>query len=217
MHREGYGIIFSFAGAALLLLLLAYLGVDSPVMRWLALGLLGFALFSAYFFRDPERAIPDIPDAVLSPADGKVIEISEMEEEEFLKSRCRKISIFLNLFNVHVNRSPMSGTVRYFRYQKGKFLRANLPDASLRNEQTVIGLENGSRRLVFKQIAGLIARRISCDLREGHRVKAGERMGIIKFGSRVDVFLPLDTTLQVALGDRVRGGVSVIGMFSDVS
>lgn len=217
MHKEGFGIVLAFSTAAIAMSLIMFAGANGILLNSLLILLWMLTFFSIYFFRDPERTIPDDEYAILSPADGKVIEISEADEPEYLKVRSRKISIFLNVFDVHVNRSPIAGDVKFFRYQKGRFLRANLKEASFENEQTIIGIENGTRQLVFKQIAGLIARRISCDLREGHKVHSGERIGIIKFGSRVDVFMPLDVELKVVIGDRVRGGVSLLGVFQDVS
>ena len=217
MHREGYAIVFSFLAASLVTSLMVWAGVPGIALKILLVLLWALTAFSVYFFRDPNRDIPQDPNAILSPADGKVIEISEAEEPEFFKTRSRKISIFLNVFNVHVNRCPVAGEVKFFRYQKGRFLRANLKEASFENEQTIIGILQGNRKLVFKQIAGLIARRIHCDLREGHNVTAGERMGIIKFGSRTDIFLPLDAELRIGIGDKVKGGESILGVFQDVS
>lgn len=218
MHREGYGTVFAFSLASLFMTLGGWVWGSDPVVRIVAIFGWVFTLFSVYFFRDPDRVIPDIPGAFVSPADGRIIEISETEEPEFLKEKALKVSVFLSIFDVHVNRSPMDGTVRYFRYRKGRFLRAYLDEASFENEQTVIGVENGKQRLLFKQIAGLIARRIQCDVREGHRIRRGERIGIIKFGSRVDVFIPKDAVeLRVNLKDRVRAGESILGVFKDVS
>lgn len=217
IHREGYGIIMGFASAALLLTAILLYGVDSIGLTITAGIAWVLTLFSLYFFRDPERQVAGTDETIVSPADGKVIEISDAEEKEFMRTRARKVSIFLNVFDVHVNRAPTAGQVRYFRYQQGKFFRAYLEAASSQNEQTIIGVEYEGRRLVFKQIAGLIARRISCDIREGHRLVRGERIGMIKFGSRVDIFLPLEVELRVQLGDRVKGGESIIGVFRHVS
>lgn len=217
VHREGYGIIFAFLTTSVVISLIVWAGADGIVVQTVLVLLWAVTLFSLYFFRDPERTIPQDPNAIVSPADGKVIEIAEADEPEYLKARSRKISIFLNVFDVHVNRCPIDGDVKFFRYQKGRFLRAYLERASFENEQTIIGIRQGTRRLVFKQIAGLIARRIHCDLRDGHKVIAGERVGIIRFGSRVDIFMPLDVELNVAIGDRVKGGESIVGVFKDVS
>ncbi len=217
IHREGYGSIFAFAAAAVLMTVFAVSSEDGLVMKILSVSLWSLTLFALYFFRDPERTANGESREIVSPGDGKVIEISQAFEPEFFKAKTQKISIFLNVFNVHVNRCPTDGVVNYFKYKTGRFVRANLADASTENEQTVIGVQNGEEKLVFKQIAGLIARRICCDLREGHKVQRGERMGIIKFGSRVDVFLPLDAEVFVKLGDKVKGGESVIGAFKNVS
>ena len=172
-------------------------------------------VFVAYFFRDPERAVPADSRNVVSPADGKVVEIEESHEGEFMNADATRVAIFLNIFDVHVNRVPISGKVSLFRYQKGSFVSAFKAEASEVNEQTIIGIENGERRLLFKQIAGLIARRIVCTVREGNNVQLGERCGIIKFGSRVDIFLPKSVKLQVKLGQKVKGGESIIGVFTD--
>jgi len=165
-----------------------------------------------YFFRDPERDIPEGADNILSPADGKVVDIREQYEDEFLHEKCTRVSIFLSVFNVHVNRIPISGDVKYFRYQKGAFVNAYKSDASEINEQTVIGIENGKCNILFKQIAGLIARRIVCNIREGSTVNLGERFGIIKFGSRVDIFFPENVDVKVKLKEKVKGGQSIIGV-----
>ncbi len=218
MHREGYGIIFAFALASGVMTLGGWGWNGDGVVKTIAVIGWVLTIFSVYFFRDPDRTIPEAADAIVSPADGKIIEISEVQEPEFLKQKALKISVFLSIFDVHVNRAPISGKVTYFRYQKGKFLRAYLDEASYQNEQTVIGMEQNGRKLLFKQIAGLIARRIHCDLREGHKVTRGERIGIIKFGSRVDVLVPVDSIeLRVQLKDHVKAGESIIGVFKHVS
>jgi len=174
-----------------------------------------FSFFNLYFFRDPERLIPENPDAILSPADGKIIQITEVKESEFFRSKVTRVSIFMSVFNVHVNRVPISGRIEHFAYHKGKFISAFKEKASLDNEQTVIGIKDEQgRRVLFKQIAGIIARRIVCDLREGRKVKRGERMGMIRYGSRVDIFfLPEKVQLKVKIGDKVKGGESIIGVF----
>ncbi|MBI5427706.1 MAG: phosphatidylserine decarboxylase family protein [Nitrospinae bacterium] len=170
----------------------------------------GLFLFVVYFFRDPERTVPGDPKAVISPADGKVVEIVA-ENDPFTGKKSQRISIFLSVFNVHVNRIPVAGRVEKIRYNHGKFLAAFNHKASLDNEQNVLSVFNGRDRVAVKQIAGLIARRIVCWVREGDAVAAGQRFGLIRFGSRVDIFVPEDARLAVALGDRVRGGSSVIG------
>lgn len=217
MHREGYGLVFAFFLSSVLFSFAGWSWGGGTVLKTIAILAWIFTLFTVYFFRDPDRRIPDLPGAIVSPADGKIIEISEVEEPEFFKARTKKVSIFLNIFNVHVNRAPIGGTVKYFRYQKGKFFRANLERASLENEQTIVGVQNGDEKLVFKQIAGLVARRVFCDVREGHKIKRGERIGIIKFGSRMDIFMPMDAELRVTLGQKVLAGETIIGVFKHVS
>jgi phosphatidylserine decarboxylase len=168
------------------------------------------ALWVAYFFRDPQRLGERGERLVIAPADGKVVMITEVDEPEFLKDRAIRVSIFMNVFNVHVNRYPVSGIVRLVDRKAGRFMNAAAEDASLQNEQTSIGLESGSNHILVKQIAGLIARRIVTDAKEGDRVQQGDRMGLIRFGSRVDVFLPVGTVLRVKVGDITYAGSSVI-------
>jgi phosphatidylserine decarboxylase len=161
------------------------------------------AAFCLYFFRDPERAIPD-SGAAVSPADGKVVAVVPDA------AGANRISIFLNIFDVHVNRTPIAGKITCVTYKKGQFLVASKEDASHSNEMNIITVEGGGSKIVFKQIAGLIARRIICYKRAGDIVDAGERVGLIKFGSRVDVFLGPEWTVTVAPGERVAGGSSII-------
>lgn len=169
-------------------------------------------IFVVYFFRDPERLIPGEEKAVLSPADGRVIQVESCIEENFLKGPALKVSIFMSLFDVHINRVPFSGKIVDLLYQPGKFFRANLPKASAINEQNTLFLEAADgTRLVFIQIAGLIARRIICWVRRGDEVAKGERFGLIAFGSRVDLYLPPRTKLITHLGQKVLGGQSILG------
>lgn len=163
------------------------------------------------FFRDPERVIPQVPEAVVAPADGKIIFAARAYEDRFLNKESLKISIFMNIFNVHVNRIPFSGEVESIHYEKGTFFAANLDKASLNNEQNVIVLRiPGGEKIVFVQIAGLVARRIDCWLQPGERVRRGERFGMIRFGSRLDVFVPTDSRLAVDKGQQVKAGESII-------
>jgi phosphatidylserine decarboxylase len=216
VHREGYGILSLVAGLALLLTL-GYLGYREPggamasTLRILSIPLWLLAAFTIFFFRDPEREIPTGRGLLVSPADGTVIGIDEIDEPNFVQARTKRVTIFLSPFNVHVNRVPNDGEVKYFRYQKGRFLVASTPVASTENEQSIIGLETPDGKIVFKQIAGILARRIVCEIREGHRVRRGERFGIIKFGSRMEVFMPLNTEIKVRLREKVRAGASIIG------
>ena len=168
------------------------------------------ALWVAYFFRDPERTGPRGDQVVIAPADGKVVLIQEVDEPTFMNGRAKRISIFMNVFNVHVNRYPVSGTVRYVKYNPGKFLNAAVEKSSLENEQMSVGIETGRTRVLVRQIAGLIARRIVTYSKEGEQVEQAQRMGLIRFGSRVDVFLPLDAVVKAQIGDMTVAGTTVI-------
>lgn len=165
------------------------------------------AAFCLWFFRDPERAVPDAAGAIVSPGDGKVTDIAVVVADGVERLR---ISIFLNVFNVHVNRSPIGGVIRNVRYQKGKFLNAMGPNCADENEQNVVTVEGEGHTVVFKQIAGLIARRIVFDKKVGDTVARGERVGLIKFGSRVDVLMAPDAKLAVKVGDHVKGASSIL-------
>jgi phosphatidylserine decarboxylase len=191
---------------------------------WLAaFVLLLLALWVAYFFRDPERVGERGPSLVVAPADGKLIMITEVDEPSFIKGRAIRLSIFMNVFNVHVNRYPVDGVVTYVHYNKGKFFNASAEKSSLENEQMSVGLDSlppdSSRtprvgdvhRVLVRQIAGLIARRIVTYSKVGEHVKQGERMGIIRFGSRVDLFLPVGSTIRAKLGDVTTAGTTVLG------
>lgn len=171
----------------------------------------------AGFFRDPERVIPQGENLVVSPADGKIILIQEVQYPALGEEKYLQVSIFMSVFNVHVNRAPIAGTVEDVSYNPGKFFAAYENKASLLNEQNTIILSqerNGKAvKILVKQIAGLIARRIVCYAKPGMTYKRGERIGLIRFGSRVDLFLPLDTTLSVELNDKVKGGLTIIGHF----
>jgi phosphatidylserine decarboxylase len=165
------------------------------------------ACFFLWFFRDPERAIPAGDGLILSPADGKVTETARIETAAGPRQR---VSIFLSIFDVHVNRSPIGGTLTRVEYRRGQYLNAMNPASAERNEQNSVTVRGAAMEVTFKQIAGLLARRIVFDLSEGDRVEAGQRVGLIKFGSRVDVLLPPQAVLRVSVGQRVKGGSSVI-------
>ncbi len=167
-------------------------------------------LWVAYFFRDPERTGERGSDLVISPADGRVIEIVEVDEPAFVRGRAIRISVFMNVFNVHVNRYPVSGRVAYVHYNPGKFLNAAAEKASLENEQSSIGIETARHRVLFRQIAGLIARRIVTYSRVGDQAEQGARMGLIRFGSRVDVFVPVGSTIRARIGDLPVAGTTVL-------
>jgi phosphatidylserine decarboxylase len=200
MVRDGlyYGV-----GAALAAVLLALLN------PWLALPPALLGVFFLWFFRDPEREIPNVPGAIVSPADGKVTAIAEFAEEGRNK---RRISIFLNVFDVHVNRAPIAGTITAQFYQKGKFGNAMSAGSSDANEQNIVTVQGDDQTVVFKQIAGLLARRIVFTPRTGDKLARGQRVGLIKFGSRVDVVLDSAVEVRVKVGDRVSGGSSILGV-----
>jgi phosphatidylserine decarboxylase len=179
---------------------------------WLfAFALTLVALWVAYFFRDPVRTGERGDRVVISPADGKVVMMTEVDEPAFMHSRAVRISVFMNVFNVHVNRYPVSGVVGFVERKAGKFLNAASESSSMENEQASIGIDAGGTKILVKQIAGLIARRIITDSKQGERVRQGDRMGLIRFGSRVDVFLPLGSVIKVKVGDTAFAGVTVLG------
>jgi phosphatidylserine decarboxylase len=199
MVRDGYYYAIPLLAAAALIGWLA-----NPAWAWLPVLLAGFFL---WFFRDPRRVVPDAPGAVVSPADGRVTQVSQIVEDgrPFLR-----ISIFLSVFDVHVNRSPISGVIRQVRYQRGKFLNAMSAASAQQNEQNIVTVEGEGQTVVFKQVAGLLARRIVFTKKAGDRVERGERVGMIKFGSRVDVLLDPSANPQIKVDDHVKGGSSVL-------
>jgi phosphatidylserine decarboxylase len=199
MVRDGYLYAFPLIAAAILLGWLA-----SPV--WAVLPIL-LAAFFLWFFRDPERAIPQEAGAVVSPGDGKVTDVSPVVVGGEKQTR---ISIFLSVFNVHVNRSPIAGVVRDVRYQRGKYLNAMNQASAELNEQNIVTVEGDGQTVVFKQIAGLLARRIVFNPKVGDRLQRGQRVGLIKFGSRVDVLFDASARVNVKIGDTVEGGASVL-------
>jgi phosphatidylserine decarboxylase len=178
---------------------------------WMSLGAL-LSLFTAYFFRNPRRQIPNLQNVVLSPADGRIIHVGECEEDRFLKEKTLKISIFMSLFDVHINRAPVSGTILAKTYLPGRFLVANVDKSSLLNEQNAVILETEERfKILLIQIAGFVARRIVCYAKVGDLLRKGEIFGMIRFGSRVDLYLPPEVKPIVRVGQHVKGGESIIG------
>lgn len=212
--REGRPFIVISAFLALALVLWAAgvggIGVGGPVAWIVALLAVLIAGWVAYFFRDPERAGDRGERYIVAPADGKVVLITDVDEPSFIGGSAKRVSIFMNVFSVHVNRYPISGIVRYVWYAKGKFRNAATPESSAENEQMSIGIDAPNGRVLVRQIAGLIARRIITYSRDGEHVHQGERMGLIRFGSRVDVFVPPDATLRVVLGQQTAAGTTVI-------
>jgi phosphatidylserine decarboxylase len=209
--REGFLLIAGIGAAALVLVALGlWLG---GLIGWLLVVIALLAIgFTVWFFRDPLRTPPaGATDLVLSPADGKVIEIVEEQDPIYLKAPARRISIFLSPLNVHVNRVPISGTVEYVSYFAGEYLVAWHPKASEKNERSEVGMRHPSGvPVLFKQIAGAVARRIVCYAEEGATYQAGDRYGIVKFGSRMDVIMPPEVEVSVSIGDRVVGGETVL-------
>jgi len=205
------GIPFILGAAALSAIAFAFAVSRRSWPLWLlAFGLVVVTIYVAYFFRDPERTGERGDRLVVSPADGKVVLITEVDEPAFIHGRALRVSVFLNIFNVHVNRYPVGGTVRYVHYNPGRFINAAAEKASLENEQSSVGIDTGARRILVKQIAGLIARRIVTYSREGEHVVQGERMGLIRFGSRMDVFIPTNSKVLVSVGDKVAAGTSLL-------
>src|SRR5678815_2516783 len=203
MVRDGYLYGLTLIAAAVIVGLLT-----SPVWAVLPFLLAGFCL---WFFRDPERAIPEQPGAIVSPGDGKVTDVSPVTLAGEPRTR---ISIFLNVFDVHVNRSPIAGIIRDIRYQRGKFLNAMAANSADENEQNIVTVDGEGQTVIFKQIAGLIARRIVFNQKVGDQVARGQRVGLIKFGSRVDVVVDAGAKISVKIGDRVKGGESVLAYLS---
>lgn len=186
------------------------IALTGPV--WVAVFFFLVTLFVAWFFRNPERKIPEDKKVIVSPADGKVLKIEVVKENAILKGEYKKISIFMSLFNVHVNRIPYSGRVEVVQYKKGRFFSANLDKASSLNERNSILVKtDDGREILTVQIAGIVARRIVCWIKEGMKVNKGERFGLICFGSRLEIFLPVDSTVLVKVGDMVKGGENPIG------
>jgi len=197
-----------FVGIALLLTLC----VGAWFGFWFAFPLAGLSLFIAWFFRDPERTLPEDPRALVSPADGKIIDIRRVPYPRLLSGEATRVSIFMSVVNVHVNRIPFGGKIRQVHYNPGKFLAAFSEKSSLENEQTAIVIDTDRGfPLMLVQIAGLIARRIVCRVSPGESVECGEKYGLIRFGSRADLYLPENVEVTVRVGETVKGGSSVLG------
>lgn len=193
---------------------LILLGVAAALGWWHpAAGVVGLLLvaFNINFFRDPERQIPTDPRAIVSPADGKVVEVCAAREEKFLGGEAKMVGIFLNVFDVHVNRAPIGGEVKFSEHVPGRFLNALRAESALQNEHQILGLQDGEFRVTVRLIAGAIARRICMWTQPGARVGRGERIGMIRYGSRAEVYLPANCEVVVKPGDRVKGGLSILG------
>jgi|TARA_B110000483_G_scaffold54360_1_gene67733 phosphatidylserine decarboxylase len=212
IHREGRIPLF----ITLILLCLIYIGIQRLASQgWIIQFYLGFAiiiyLLVLQFFRNPKRVTNSKDGEIVAPADGKVVLIEEVEETEYLNDKRKMISIFMSPLNVHVNRVPITGNVTYTKYHRGKYLVAWHPKSSLLNERTTVVMENGATGpILFRQIAGAVARRIAIYCRPNDQLKAGQEFGFIRFGSRMDVFLPLDAEVCVKIGDKPKGGETII-------
>lgn len=205
---EGWPFVLGGAAFAVVVYLLWPRGIPLA-----GLGLL-LALFSLWFFRNPDRTPPPGAGVVVSPADGRIVYAGESPPGRYALVAGKRVSVFMSPLDVHVNRAPVTGRVASVRYRKGAFHVASVDKASLMNEQNGVAIVTpGGRTVTYVQIAGMIARRIVCDLKEGDAVRQGQRVGMIRFGSRVDLYLPAEVRLSVAIGDRVRAGESVIGVF----
>jgi len=201
--REGVPFV---VGAAIPAALAGLMGWKATAITFGA-----FTCFTGWFFRNPPRHIPRGENLILSTGDGKVIAVQEEYEPRFVKDQCIRVSIFLNIFDVHINRMPCAGRVVDIAYQPGQFLNASEPDATIHNEQNAVMIETSAQKKVLcVQVAGLLARRIVCWVRPGEAAVAGERFGLIRFGSRMDTYFPANSRLRVRVGDRVKGGESIL-------
>lgn len=210
LHKEGRTVLLVFL--AMVASLSALVFTVWPAGAWfVTVGLVIFYLLVLQFFRNPQRLIPDLNnDLVYAPADGEVVVIEETEEQEYFQEKRLQISIFMSPLNVHVNRHPVGGEVKYYQYHPGKYLVAWHPKSSTENERSTVVLNNGKLDILIRQIAGAMARRIKTYVEVGQQVTQGGEMGFITFGSRVDVFLPLDAKLRVKIGDKVKGNLDVL-------
>ena len=199
---EGYPFIFGLAGVAVITAAFSLYGAVIPLL---------LTLFMLYFFRDPERLIPDAENAFASPADGRVIVIRDVFESEYLRADMKEVSIFMSPLDVHVNRAPCDGKVKRVQHNRGSFTAAYKDEASVKNENIEMVLETRNGDVLVRQVAGFLARRAVCRKKDGDLLRMGERYGIIKFSSRLDVYLPKNTAISVALGDKVRAGETIIG------
>ena len=216
IHKEGYS---SIAWATILfgvinILSFYFISYSSPALSWIIfIGTLALLLFLISFFRIPKRQLSTGDDSVIAPADGKVVTIEEVEADEYFADRRIQVSIFMSPLNVHVNRNPVSGDILYSEYHKGKYLVAWHPKSSTENERHTVVYRSNGKELLIKQIAGALAKRIVNYLQAGQQVKQTQEMGFIKFGSRVDLLLPLSAKVQVKIGDMAKGGVTVVALW----
>lgn len=210
IHKEGTSIILCSALISAGITVAAFLLLPEPTAWIVAIIVWGFTLFITSFFRSPNRVMRTDAGAVFSPADGKIVALEEVDENEYFQGKRIVVSVFMSIWNVHVNWFPVAGRVDYFRHHHGLFLVAWHPKSSEDNERTTTVVDMGGEKIMFRQIAGLVARRIVSYARVGHRVEQNTQCGFIKFGSRVDIFLPLDADIRVKLGDKVVGTQTLI-------
>jgi len=203
---EGYPFIAGFATIAVITLLIGNI--------WIALLPFVLTAFMLYFFRDPERTIPEVENIFVSPADGRVILIKNVREEQYLRNEVIQISIFMSPLNVHVNRAPCDGSVESVVHTSGRFLSAFKHEASIQNENIAMVMNTSYGKILVRQVAGFLARRAVCRVKVGDSLKRGTRYGIIKFSSRLDVYLPKDTEIKVKLGDKVKAGETILGIIN---
>ena len=210
IHKEGTSIILCSALISAGITVAAFLLLPEPTAWIVAIIVWGFTLFITSFFRSPNRVMRTDAGAVFSPADGKIVALEEVDENEYFQGKRIVVSVFMSIWNVHVNWFPVAGRVDYFRHHHGLFLVAWHPKSSEDNERTTTVVDMGGEKIMFRQIAGLVARRIVSYARVGHRVEQNTQCGFIKFGSRGDIFLPLDADIRVKLGDKVVGTQTLI-------
>lgn len=218
IHKEGYKTIGFFTVLLVISVIVYEIFFPEAGSRklWAYIPLAFFLFMSLQFFRSPKRAIALVPEGVISPADGEVVVVEETREREYFDKPMRQVSIFMSPINVHLNRYPISGKVLYYKYHPGKYLFAWNPKSSLENERTSIAFETSCSQHVFlRQVAGFLARRIVCYGNEGAEVTQGTELGFIKFGSRVDILLPLEAVVQVKPGDKVKGGLTTIATLNN--
>ena len=211
--KDGLKFII-YTGLVFIVLMLLAIRFDFIVFTILAFCSGFLFVFNFFFLRDPERQTPEGDSLVISPADGTIIKIAEVDEPVYFKSKAQLISVFMSVFNVHVNRIPFSGEIDYIDYKKGQYLAAFADKASDINEQSMIGIKGEKGKVYFKQIAGLLARRIVYHLKMNDIVRAGERFGLIRYGSRLDVYVPVDAKINVQLKQKVRSGITILAEFN---
>jgi phosphatidylserine decarboxylase len=212
IHKEGFGTIFIALAVLLALNAGVYFLAGVEVTQYTTLA--SFIVFALVlnFFRNPKRDAIIQDGAIVAPADGKILTIEEVEEDEYLKTKCLQVSIFMSVFNVHINWFPIKGIVKYFRHHNGRFMAAYLPKSSTENERTTVVIENRKgTQVLLRQVAGAMARRIVCYAEEEKNIEQGQDMGFIKFGSRVDLYLPLDSRIDVRIDQKVVGRQTIIG------